>query len=157
MEKETNKRKIYLIIIIFVVLLAVSGFGSLFSANPESDAWYNQVKSSITPPGYVFGIAWTILYILIGVSIYLSLKVEKKENKKIILFWIINLVTNALWTSFFFGIKNPVLAFIDLIIIWITCLMLIILNWKNNRTSAYLLIPYLLWLTFAGLLNILAI
>jgi tryptophan-rich sensory protein len=163
MKKEANKTsKIRwgLIVIIVLVILAVSSFGSLYTANPESSTWYNQVKSPITPPGYIIGGIWTILYILMGISIYLSLKKknnENKTNKKLIIIWIINLLANALWTYFFFKMQNPLLAFTDLIIIWITCLILIIINWKKNFTSSYLIMPYLLWLTFAGILNYLAI
>lgn len=155
--KRNTKRDFVLAIIIILIILGVSSFGSLSSVNPESDEWYNQTKSTLTPPGYVFGIAWTILYILIGISIFLSLKKKSKDNKIIILLWSINLITNALWTYFFFKMQNPTLALGDLIVVWLSCLMLIITNWKNNRIAANLLWPYLAWLSFAGLLNFLAI
>jgi len=161
MKKKTSKKRSFiLILIIILVLLGVGGFGALFTANPEGSLWYQQVKAQITPPGYIIGIVWNILYVLIGISIYLSLKnktKDKETSKKLILIWSINLIANALWTYFFFKMQNPILALMDLILIAITCLMLIILNWKIHRTSAYLIIPYLLWLCFAGLLNFLAI
>jgi len=157
MKKEANKIRWGLIIVIALIIIAVSSFGSLSSINTESDEWYNQTKSSITPPGYVFGIVWPILYTLMGISIYLSIKVKRKENKKIISLWLINLITNALWTYFFFGMQKPLLALGDLAIVWLSCLMLIITNWKNNRLAANLLWPYLAWLSFASLLNFLAI
>lgn len=160
MKKEANKIRWGLIIIIILVILATSSFGSLSSVNPESDAWYNQVKSSITPPGYVFGIVWPILYILIGVSIYLSLKnknQDRKSNKKIIFLWLVNLIANAFWTYFFFGMQNPSLALGDLALVWLSCIMLITANWKKHKLAANLLWPYLVWLSFAALLNFLTI
>jgi tryptophan-rich sensory protein len=126
--------------------------------NQTESSWYQQIKPSITPPNFVFPIVWTILFILIGISIYLSLTSAKKKAKNKILFWfIVNLILNSVWTLFYFNLHNPLLALVDLILIIVTIVYIIILTHKSNKLSSYLLVPYLLWVSFAGVLNFLSI
>ncbi len=147
----------YLSLSIILVLFA-SLIGSAFMQNQTESSWYQQIKPSITPPNFVFPIVWTILFILIGISIYLSLTSAKKKAKNKILFWfIVNLILNSVWTLFYFNLHNPLLALVDLILIIVTIVYLIILTHKSNKLSSYLLVPYLLWVSFAGVLNFLSI
>ncbi len=146
----------YLSLSIILVLFA-SLTGSVFMENQSDSAWYQTVKPSITPPNFVFPIVWTTLFILIGISIYLSLTSAKKKAKNKILFWfIVNLVLNSVWTLFYFNLHNPLVAFIDLILILATIVYLILLTYKANKLSSYLLVPYFLWVSFAGVLNLLS-
>lgn len=147
----------YLSLSCLLVLFAAL-IGSAFMQNQSNSAWYQTVKPSITPPSFVFPIAWTILFILIGISIYLSLVSAKKKSKNKILFWfIVNLVLNSVWTLFYFNLQNPLIAFVDLILILGTIVYLILLTYKANKLSSYLLVPYFLWVSFAGVLNFLSI
>jgi tryptophan-rich sensory protein len=132
----------------------VAFWGSSFTSKTVKSDWYIHNAPSITPPNLVFPIVWSILFFLLALSIYFSW-INLKNKKKIILFFSINLALNLLWSILFFGMRNPLLAFIDLILLWISILYLVIFNWKNSRISSYLLIPYLLWVTFAGILNFL--
>jgi tryptophan-rich sensory protein len=132
-----------------VVLAAI--IGSLFT---KIDAWYEAVKPAIAPPNFVFPIVWTILFALLAVSLYLSLlNADKKERKILIILFAINLVLNVLWSALFFSAQNPAIAFADLILLFISILLLIQLTWKVSPLSSWLLLPYALWVSFAGLLN----
>ena len=153
-----KNKNIKLLIISILALILVSTIGSLFTGQTTNSEWYNSVKPSITPPGWAFPIAWTILYILIAISLYLALRdVKTKQKTKIIILFTLNLISNALWSLFYFRLQNPILAFLDLLVIWITIILLIKTTSKINKTSAWLLIPYLAWVSFAGILNFLSI
>jgi len=122
--------------------------GSFFTATAIS-VWYaGLAKPALNPPGWVFGPVWILLYFLMGVSVYLIW--QKEESTA--LFWI-HLFFNALWSIIFFGLRSPAWALIDLLILWILVIVLIAKFWKISRPAAYLLIPYFLWVSFAGYLN----
>lgn len=140
-----NIMKIKTLIFSFVFVHLAALFGSLFTSTGD---WYESVKPSITPPSFVFPIVWTILFILISLSLYFALL----KRKKVILIFGINLIFNALWSYFFFGLHKPLLAFIDLILIWIT-IFIMIYSVRKVKISAYMLVPYLIWVSFAGILN----
>jgi tryptophan-rich sensory protein len=123
--------------------------GTVFTINSVA-TWYTTLnKSFFNPPSWVFGPVWTILYFLMGVSLFLAW--EKKANLK---WFYIQLVLNALWSPIFFGLQNPALALVDIIFMWVAILMTIKVFWKKNRLSAYLLIPYFIWVSFATILNL---
>jgi len=136
-----------LLISILIVFL-VAFIGSLFT---EIGPWYDSIKPSITPPGWVFPVVWNILFLLIALSLYFNWR--KGLNFKIKLIYSLNFILNILWSYLFFTLKNVKLAFLDLILLEFSIIYLIFLSYKNNKTSAYLLIPYLLWVGFAGILN----
>jgi len=123
----------------------------------QNSDWYQSVKSSLTPPNWLFAPIWTVLYFLFAIVLALSWVYTKPERKPFLVALIaLNLFTNAIWSFFFFYLRNPRLAFLDLITLWISIVALMIFN-KKQKGIVYLLIPYLLWVTFAGLLNYLAI
>ena len=107
-------------------------------------------KPSFAPPGYIFAIIWPILYILISLSIY---KINYK-TKPYIKALIINYFSNQIFNFFFFTLKSPFLALIDTIIVLISSLYLYLESKKDNKLSANLLIPYIIWNTFATILII---
>ena len=100
----------------------------------------------------------SILFFLIALSLYSAWINSKKKEKKIIaIVFGINLFLNALWSYIYFGLRNVNLAFIELILLWISIVSMIYVTYKINKKSSYLLIPYLLWVSFAGILNYLSI
>lgn len=149
--------KVFIVSLIIVYLCAF--IGSIFTSTNVDSEWYNSVRSSLTPPNWVFPVVWNILFFLISLSIYFSWTCAKNEKikKKIILFFGINLILNILWSVFYFGMKNPLFGFFDLILIWISILGLILFTYKISKTASYLLIPYFLWVSFAGILNYLSL
>jgi benzodiazapine receptor len=135
----------------FLAVFATALIGSLFT---DTTGWYESIKPAITPPNFVFPIVWTILFILIGFSIYLSwTNADKNKKKSLAVLFGINLILNILWSVFFFGMKNPSLSFADIILFWFSIIFLIKATWKISRLSAWLLLPYALWVSFAALLN----
>jgi len=148
-KKLLKSPKVLICSILAVVLTSL--IGTRFT---DVSGWYESVKPVITPPNFVFGIVWTILFVLIAVAMYFSLSESKgKQRNKLICLFAANLVLNVLWSALFFGAHAPAWAFADLILLLISIIMLIKLSWKVSRLSTWLLLPYAVWVTFAGLLN----
>ncbi len=147
----------YLKLIIFIIITLSIGFiGSIFTT-PAISTWYASLaKPSFTPPNWLFSPVWTILYIMMGISAFLIWQQGFKKKKVRIAIIIFNtqLLFNMLWSILFFGLKNPLLAFIEIIILWTLILITIIKFAEISRKAAYLLIPYILWVSFAAVLNL---
>lgn len=143
-------------LIISLALPQLAGIIGSFFTISSIPTWYATLqKPSFSPPNWLFGPAWIILYILMGISAYLiwqEVEQNKAARSALWLFWI-HLFFNAIWSIIFFGLQNPGLAFIDIIIIWFLIVVLMIKFWRINHWASYLLIPYLLWVSFAGVLN----
>jgi tryptophan-rich sensory protein len=133
-------------VFIFVIIALI--VGGLASSNTADDIWYQElVKSSLNPPGYVFGIVWPILYLFMSISAF------RTFNKTKNLFFI-QLLFNAMWSWLFFAFQMP---FIALLNIWLLIYLNIKLNLKmfdQDKLSGFLFIPYVLWLFFASYLNL---
>ena len=141
----------YLRLFLSIVLCEGAGLiGSIFTIN-SVNTWYLTLnKPFFNPPGFIFGPVWTILYLLMGISLYLVWE-KKKTNLK----WIwIQLVLNTTWSIIFFGLKNPALAFIIVLLLWFSIYQTISSFKKINKASAQLLYPYLAWVSFASVLNL---
>lgn len=110
----------------------------------------------LSPPGRLFPIVWTILYALMGIASYLILVSgkNKEEIRKAILVYAYQLVVNFLWPTFFFNFGWYLFSFFWLVLLWGLILLMILRFYKISEKAAYLLIPYLLWVTFAGYLNL---
>ena len=135
-------------------MYAVGFFGRIFTLGNVNSEWYLANKPSFTPPNYVFPIVWNILYFLIALSLYFAwTNGNKKEKKNIAVLFGINLIANALWTLLFFALQSPLSAFIILLLILGTIIWIISYVYKISKISSYLLIPYLVWVIFAGILN----
>ncbi|MDO8341365.1 MAG: TspO/MBR family protein [Candidatus Woesebacteria bacterium] len=135
-----------LISIIISQLAGLVGTFFTFSAIPT---WYITLNKPIfNPPNYIFGPVWTILYTLIGISLY-KIWIKKGSLK---LFWV-HLFLNTIWSPIFFGAKNLGVAFVVIILMWISLIFLIKNFYKIDKSASYLLIPYLLWISFASFLN----
>lgn len=148
-----RKFNIEIFVASFAVVLAVAFLGSMFT---DTGDWYESIKPSITPPNYIFPIAWTILYILIAFSLYFTLLGAKNKRPVIIIFGA-NLFFNLFWSYLFFVLKNPTLAFTDIVLMWCSIVFMIKVSYKVDKKAAYMLVPYLIWVTYAMLLNFLII
>lgn len=141
-------------LIISIVLCLTTGFlGSIFtfSAIPT---WYATLNKPIfSPPNFLFAPVWTILYILMGVSLYLLWTVKKKGKEKVIRLFLIQLALNFFWSIIFFGLHNPQMALAEIIVLWIFIFLTIRQSRLISKVSAYLLYPYIAWVSFALVLN----
>ena len=139
-----------------LIPLIVGGISALFTKN-SMDIYKNLNLPMLSPPGFIFPIVWTILFILMGISAYLISFSEGEEKENAQKIYIIQLILNFIWSIIFFNYNNYVLSFIVLIILWLFILKMIISFYNINPISGYLQIPYLLWVTFAGYLNFMII
>ena len=143
-------------LIFAIVLCQAAGIiGSLFTFS-SIPTWYAALtKPSFNPPSWVFGPVWTILYTLMGISLYLILSkgLKKKEVKIAVNLFVWQLIANSLWSIIFFGMKNIPLALIEIIVLLLLVFTTIQKFYKINKTAAYLLIPYFFWGSFATFLT----
>jgi translocator protein len=140
--------------ICIVIPLLAGAIGGIATASSVK-TWYTTLnKPFFNPPSYLFGPVWTSLYLLMGISLYLIIQSTKNDiQKKCIRLFGIQLVLNIAWSFLFFGIQNPALAFAEIILLWLSILLMIINFYKVSTSAAYLQIPYLLWVSFASILN----
>lgn len=135
----------------FIFLCQAAGLiGSIFTFNSVNTWYLTLEKPFFNPPSFVFGPVWTTLYFLMGVSLFLVWGKKKTDLKW---FWI-QLSLNTVWSIIFFGLKNPLFAFIIIILLWISIFQTIKSFKKVNKTASYLLYPYLFWVSFASILNL---
>lgn len=167
------------LVISVVICQLAGGLGSIFTA-PEIANWYAKLnKPFFQPPNWLFGPVWTLLFLLMGISLYLVWENNwqiknllgnykgKAWNKYSEKFWIgswqkANLILvfatqlglNVLWSVLFFGMHNLGLAFFELLMLWFAILYTILNFYRVSKTAGYLLVPYILWVSFAGILNL---
>ncbi len=147
-------------LIIALILPQLAGLiGSLATAQAISTWYVSLNRPNFAPPNWLFAPVWILLFILMGIAFYLIwAKTVKKEEKKLqdraIRLFLIQLVFNTLWSIIFFGQQLLFLAFLEIIMLWLLILLTILQFKKLNQLSAYLMIPYLLWVSFAGILNL---
>ncbi len=145
--------KIMKLLISSFVMIITGAIGSFVTINPVK-VWYPTLnKSFLNPPSFIFAPVWTILYIMIGISLFLIL-INKKENKikPLIIFSIQNLL-NILWSVAFFGFKSPLAGMFIIVLLFIFIVLNIIEFYKIDKTAGLILIPYLLWVSFASILT----
>ncbi len=143
------------LIIALVVPQIFAILGSIFTQS-SIGSWYSLIEKPVfNPPNWIFAPVWTTLYILMGVAAYLVWKkdLKKKEQRFVILIFIFQLCLNLFWSYLFFFLKNPGIAFTEIISLWFAILATIIAFYQFNKWSAYLLLPYILWVSFAAVLN----
>jgi benzodiazapine receptor len=143
-------------IIALMVCFGASGLGALFMSNDAVGNWYEQLqKPSITPPDWVFGPAWTILYIMMSISVFLvwNKGLDHPKVKLAICIFLIQLALNAAWTPMFFGFHLILPALIDIVLLFIAIFITILAFKGISFWASMLLLPYLLWVGFATILN----
>lgn len=142
------------LIISLALPLTVGAIAGIFTAKAIPN-WYSTLNQpSFNPPNWLFGPVWTTLYILLGISLYIvwTLPPGKERNMGLIAFGI-QLVLNFGWSFLFFYFKSPGFALIEIITLWISIVFMLILFYKLKPIATYLNIPYLLWVSFATILN----
>ncbi len=149
------------LIIAIVVSESAGIIGALFTTPAVQSDWYaGIVKPALNPPAWVFGPVWTTLFALMGIAAFLvwSSYAKASEDKKrgvkvaLILFGS-QLVLNTLWSIIFFGLHNPGGALIEIIFLWLAIIATIVMFYRISKPAAWLLVPYILWVSFAVYLN----
>jgi translocator protein len=141
-------------VFICVVLCLGLGIGSGFSTVDAIQNWYQFVnKPSWNPPNWLFGPVWTVLYIMMGISVALVWHTYHATSKKAIIVFCIQFALNLAWSFLFFNMHQPFLALIEIIAMWCFIVYTIILFARIHQSAAYLLLPYISWVSFAAILN----
>ncbi len=135
--------------------LAVGGLSALITKD-NMDLYSEIITPPLSPPGWVFPVVWTILYALMGVSLYLvwSSNVAFYKKQRAFTFFGIQLLLNFIWSPIFFNERWFLLAFMVLVLLWIFTLLMITSFYKISKVAGLLQIPYIIWLSFAGYLNL---
>lgn len=150
-----NKNNIFKLIIAIGISEAAGIIGSIFTAS-SIPTWYATLaRPELSPPNWVFGPVWTMLFALMGIAAFLIWQkgINHRDVKVALSVFGIQLILNTLWSIVFFGLQNPGAAFMEIIVLWVAILATIIMFAKISRVAAWLLVPYILWVTFAGYLN----
>ncbi len=143
-------------LIISIVICQLAGvFGTIFTYDSISNWYVGLNKPALNPPDWLFGPVWIILYLMMGISLFIIWKedLKNKEIKSAFILFMIQLIFNASWSIVFFGAQTTIGGLIVIIILWILILVTILKFMKISRTAGILLIPYLLWVSFATYLN----
>ena len=143
--------KFILLVQAVMICLGAGLIGSI-ATSQSVISWYPTLnKSFINPPSWLFAPVWTVLYIMMGFALYYAWRSKKKVD--LTWFWV-QLGLNVIWSFLFFGLQNPWFAFYEIILLWVAIVLTIVAFWKPVRRSAYLLFPYLAWVSFASILNL---
>ncbi len=150
-----NKNKTFQLSIAVLLSEAAGIVGSIFTT-PAIPTWYAAlVRPEFAPPNWVFAPIWTTLFALMGIAAFLvwNKGLDHRNVKIALSMFIVQLILNIFWSIIFFGMHNPGAAFVEIIVLWLAILYTIITFAKVSRSAAWLLVPYILWVTFAGYLN----
>jgi len=150
-----NKTNFIKLIAAILVCMLAGAIGSIFTA-PAINTWYASIRKPwFNPPNWLFAPVWTTLFFLMGISLYIvwGKGLEKKEVKLAVSVFGIQLALNILWSFLFFGLQSPFLAFVEIVLLWLAILATMMLFYKVSKNASLLLVPYLLWVSFAAFLN----
>lgn len=135
-----------------LIPLAVGGF-SAFLTMDSMEIYQNLNQPPLSPPGWLFPVVWTILFVLMGVAAYLVWMRDSTGRNGALFLYGLQLALNFGWTLIFFNARNYLLAFFWLVALWVLILLTTIRFFKEKKAAGWLMIPYLLWVAFAGYLN----
>ena len=140
------------LILCIAIPLAVGGISALLTSSGMK-TFQALNKPPLSPPGWLFPVVWTLLYILMGIASYLVLT-SGKPSRSALTFYGLQLLFNFFWSIIFFNLERYLFAFVWLIALWILIFITTVLFYKISKPAGYLMIPYLLWVAFAGYLNL---
>ncbi len=148
-------KKIFKLVIAVALPLIVGGVSSIFTQQGVN-TWFTTIaKPSFNPPSWVFAPVWTTLYVLMGIALYLvwvSPIGDTTKRKAYVIFGI-QLVLNFAWSVIFFSLQEPGWAFVDIILLWLSIVATMLVFRPIHKATFWLLLPYLLWVSFASVLN----
>ncbi|HRL71241.1 MAG TPA: tryptophan-rich sensory protein [Flavobacterium sp.] len=148
--------KITRILAVVVTCLVIGYFSGMVTRSSVTTWFPTLIKPSFNPPSWVFAPVWSILFVMMGVAaglVWDRIEAEREAVKKALIFFAIQLGLNALWSYLFFGLRNPMLAGLEIIVLWLMIFETYIQFVKINKIAGYLLLPYLAWVSFASVLN----
>jgi len=141
------------LIISLIIPQLAGAIGSLFTMDSIS-SWYTTLaKPEFTPPNYVFGPVWITLYFLMGISLYLVWTNKSLKSSTPLIIFAVQMFLNALWSIVFFGLESPMFGLLIIVTLWGMIALTIFSFWKISKPAAYMLLPYIAWVSIATYLN----
>jgi len=150
-----KKQNIFKLVFSIIIAQLAGIFGSIFTI-PAVTTWYTTLeKPSFNPPDWIFTPVWITLFTLMGIALFLVWKkgLEKPGVKTAMMIFGIQLLLNAFWSVFFFGLQTPMYALIEILVLWVAIVWTITAFFNISRAASFLLMPYFLWVSFAMVLN----
>mgnify|MGYP000992289893 CR=1 FL=1 len=139
-----------------IILCELAGIiGSVFTFSEIPDWYASLAKPALNPPSWIFGPVWTTLYALMGIALYIIIRKgwDRQDVRRGVWAFAIQLVLNSLWSIVFFGLHETGWAFVNLVAMWMAIAWTMILFGRISKPAIWLLVPYILWVSFAGYLN----
>lgn len=149
-----NTKNVLIAIACIAAPLIIGGISGIFTIEGVNN-WYTTLqKSSFNPPNWLFGPVWMLLYAMMGVALFLIINTTTNKPKTFaIVLFAIQILLNFFWSLIFFKWQSPVWALVEIALLWICIFMTILSFWNVHKTAALLLVPYLVWVSFASILN----
>jgi len=143
------------LVVSFLLCQMAGVIGGFFTASSVNTWYATLTKPAFSPPNWLFSPVWITLYLLMGISLFLVWRkgLQTEGIKTALLFFGVQLALNTLWSILFFGLKMPLLAVIEILILWYFILITLLKFRRISKPAALLLVPYLLWVSFAAVLN----
>ena len=148
--------KLTKILTVVVTCLAIGYFSGNATRSAILDWYPSLIKPSFNPPNWIFAPVWSMLYIMMGIAaglVWDCMESDKENVRKALIVFAVQLALNALWSYLFFGLRNPMLAGLEIIVLWLMIYETYLQFSKINKIAGYLFIPYLAWVSFAMVLN----
>ncbi|MDM7934776.1 MAG: TspO/MBR family protein [Methanothrix sp.] len=148
-------RKIVLLVLCITVCQLAGVAGSYFTDLSVSTWYPTLVKPPYTPPGWFIGVVWVVLYTLMGISLFMVLESKRQPGtlKSAMMPFCVQLLLNIAWSGFFFGLRSPLYAFVVIAALWLSITVTMKRFYEISRVAGILLVPYILWVSFAAFLN----
>jgi benzodiazapine receptor len=148
-------RDIWKLVVSIVACLAAGAIGSIFTRSAIPTWYVTLEKPFFNPPNWLFAPVWTLLYVLMGIAAFLVWRrgLESRQVRIALIVFLIQLVLNALWSVAFFGLESPLYGLIVIVVLWVAILFTVLRFFSISFVASVLLWPYLLWVTFAAVLN----
>ena len=148
-------RDIWKLVVSIIACLAAGAIGSIFTRQ-AIPTWYATLeKPAFNPPNWLFAPVWTLLYLLMGVAAFLVWRkgLENRQVRIALIVFLVQLVLNALWSVAFFGLESPLFGVVVIAALWVAILFTVLKFYRISLAASVLMWPYLLWVTFAAVLN----
>jgi len=149
-------RDIWKLVVSIIACLAAGAIGSIFTRQ-AIPTWYATLeKPAFNPPNWLFAPVWTLLYLLMGVAAFLVWRkgLENRQVRIALIVFLVQLVLNALWSVAFFGLESPLFGVVVIAALWVAILFTVLKFYRISLAASVLMWPYLLWVTFAAVLNV---
>jgi len=143
-------------LVVSIVICQLAGFIGSLLTTPSISTWYASLnKPSFNPPNWVFAPVWTTLFVLMGISVYLvwNQGLQNAPVKRALIIFLVQLGLNVFWSFLFFKLQSPTYAFMEITVLWIAIALTIVAFFRISRPAAFLLIPSIVWVSFAAVLN----